>query len=68
MNNDTKNKIDAIWETFWTSGITNPLTVIEQITYLLFIKILDDSQLKREANANAFDIKLTNRVFNIKSI
>ena len=35
---ELKNKIDRIWEIFWTGGITNPLDVIEQFTYLLFIK------------------------------
>lgn len=38
-----KSQIDRIWETFWTGGITNPLSVIEQITYLLFIKGLDEA-------------------------
>lgn len=39
---EIKNKIDRIWEMFWTGGIANPLTVIEQLTYLIFIKRLDD--------------------------
>ena len=38
ITGELKNKIDKIWETFWTGGITNPLDVIEQFTYLLFIK------------------------------
>lgn len=46
-----KNQIDRIWETFWTGGITNPLSVIEQITYLLFIKGLDDIETTREKEA-----------------
>lgn len=37
-----KNKIDSLWEVFWTGGLTNPLDVIEQITYLMFIHDLDD--------------------------
>ena len=44
-----KNKIDGIWDIFWSSGMTNPLTVIEQITYLMFIKILDDNEVRKEA-------------------
>ena len=32
-----KNKVDSIWEMFWTGGITNPLDVVEQMTYLMFI-------------------------------
>jgi type I restriction enzyme M protein len=51
LTGDLKNKVDRIWETFWTGGITNPLTVIEQFTYLLFIKGLDDRQLMLERNA-----------------
>lgn len=44
-----KNQIDQIWDTFWSSGITNPMTVLEQMTYLFFIKMLDDAQRQREA-------------------
>lgn len=50
METDLRNKIDRIWESFWTGGITNPLTVIEQITYLLFIKGLDDVEIRSEKN------------------
>jgi type I restriction enzyme M protein len=51
ITGELKNKVDKIWEIFWTGGITNPLTVIEQFTYLLFIKGLDDRQNDLEANA-----------------
>lgn len=44
LTGQIRNEIDKFWETFWTGGITNPLTVIEQITYLLFIKRLDEVQ------------------------
>ena len=54
ITGELKNKIDGIWDIFWSSGMTNPLTVIEQITYLMFIKILDDNELRKEANAAAF--------------
>lgn len=43
-----KNQIDQIWNAFWTGGIANPLEVIEQITYLLFLKRLDDLHTLRE--------------------
>ena len=43
-----RNQVDRIWETFWTGGVTNPLSVIEQITYLLFIRGLDDLETRRE--------------------
>lgn len=49
---ELKNKIDRIWEIFWTGGITNPLDVIEQFTYLLFIKQLDEVETTKENEAN----------------
>ena len=63
ITGEHKNQIDAIWDTFWSSGITNPITVLEQMTYLFFMKMLDDSQLKREANAKVMGIKAKNLVF-----
>lgn len=39
---DLRNKVDSIWNTIWTGGITNPITAVEQITYLMFIKLIDD--------------------------
>ena len=58
-----KNKIDSIWDTFFAAGITTPLTVVEQITYLLFIKLLDDNQIKKEASANIFGTTVKNAIF-----
>ena len=51
ITGELKSKIDRIWETFWTGGITNPLEVIEQFTYLLFIKDLDDNETMKENDA-----------------
>ena len=51
ITGELRSKIDRIWETFWTGGITNPLEVIEQFTYLLFIKDLDDNETIEESNA-----------------
>ena len=42
VTGELKNKIDNLWEIFWTGGLTNPLDVIEQMTYLMFIRDLDD--------------------------
>src|ERR1700759_2830525 len=42
LTGDIRNQVDIIWNTFWTGGISNPMEVIEQITYLLFIRRLDD--------------------------
>ena len=58
-----KNKVDSIWDTIWTGGITSPITVLEQITYLMFMKLLDDNQLKAEANASLLGVPLKNKVF-----
>lgn len=52
LNNDTKTTIDRLWNSFWSGGISNPLTVIEQISYLLFIKRLDDIDNANEKKAN----------------
>ena len=43
ITGDLKNKIDSLWEMFWTGGLTNPLDVVEQMTYLMFIHDLDDA-------------------------
>ena len=58
ITGELKNKIDGIWDIFWSSGMTNPLTVIEQITYLMFIKILDDNECKKERNAAALETEV----------
>ena len=47
VTGELKNKIDSLWEIFWTGGLTNPLDVIEQITYLMFIRDLDDSDNRK---------------------
>ena len=52
ITGELRYKIDRIWETFWTGGITNPLDVIEQFTYLLFIKQLDEVETTKENEAN----------------
>lgn len=44
-----KNKVDKIWTDLWSGGVTNPLTVIEQLTYLMFIRSLDEKELQNEA-------------------
>ncbi|GAA1046198.1 class I SAM-dependent DNA methyltransferase [Rothia amarae] len=51
ITGDIKNKIDRIWDAFWSGGISNPMEVIEQITYLLFIRRLDDIQREKEQDA-----------------
>ena len=53
-----KNKIDKIWTDIWAGGITNPLTVIEQLTYLMFIRSLDEKELESEEFENASGEKM----------
>ncbi|MCI1719818.1 MAG: type I restriction-modification system subunit M [Bacteroidales bacterium] len=63
ITGEIKNRIDAIWDSFWTGGITNSITVLEQMTYLFFMKMIDDSQIKAEANANIFGSKVLDASF-----
>ena len=56
ITGELRSKVDKIWETFWTGGITNPLEVIEQFTYLLFIKGLDEIETTKEAEASILGI------------
>ena len=48
VTGELKNKVDGLWEIFWTGGLTNPLDVIEQMTYLMFIRSLDEKELETE--------------------
>lgn len=59
LTGELRNKVDRIWETFWTGGITNPLDVIEQFTYLLFIKQLDEVEAVKETDAQLIGIEYT---------
>lgn len=52
INGELKSKIDKVWEAFWTGGLSNPISVIEQMTYLLFIRRLDELQTQKEQKAN----------------
>lgn len=63
LTGELKSKIDRVWDAFWTGGISNPLTVIEQITYLLFIKRLDELQTLKENKANRLNETIENPIF-----
>ena len=52
ITGELKSQIDKVWEAFWTGGLSNPITVIEQMTYLLFIRRLDELQTQKEQKAN----------------
>ena len=51
LTGEIRNQIDRIWDQFWSGGISNPLEVIEQITYLLFMRRLDENQTLEELKA-----------------
>ncbi len=63
LTGEIRSQIDRIWDAFWTGGISNPLEVIEQLTYLLFIKRLDDLHTQRESKANALQQPIENPIF-----
>jgi len=63
ITGEIKNKIDQIWDTFFVAGVTNPITVLEQMTYIFFMKMLDDKQLQEEDNARDFEQELKNPTF-----
>lgn len=51
ITGELKSKIDQIWNTFWTGGISNTITIVEQLTYLIFIKDLDETENRNERKA-----------------
>ena len=63
ITGELKSKIDRIWDAFWSGGISNPLEVIEQITYLLFIRRLDDLHKLEENKANRLGTPMERRIF-----
>lgn len=66
LTGELRSKVDKIWDAFWSGGIANPLTVIEQITYLLFIKRLDDLHTLEEKKARTLKIDMERPIFNKK--
>lgn len=63
ITGDIKSKVDRIWDTMWSGGISNPLSVIEQLTYLLFIKRLDELHTLKESKANRLKKPIEDPVF-----
>ena len=59
ITGELKNKIDSLWEIFWTGGLTNPLDVIEQMTYLMFIHDLDATDNTRAMESTMLGIPYT---------
>jgi hypothetical protein len=64
ITGEIRNKVDQLWNTFWSGGVSNPLSVIEQITYLLFAKRLDDIHNNKLQQAKLLGEKLENPIFN----
>jgi type I restriction enzyme M protein len=60
---ELRNQIDSIWNDFWAGGLANPLQVIEQITYLIFIKRLDEMQELEERKATTLGKPIERRIF-----
>ena len=63
LTGEIRNQVDKIWDAFWSGGVSNPLSVIEQITYLLFIKRLDELQTLEENKAETLGIPIERRIF-----
>jgi type I restriction enzyme M protein len=63
ITGELKSQIDKVWEAFWTGGLSNPLTVIEQMTYLLFIRRLDEIQTQKEQKANLLKKKIEEPIY-----
>jgi type I restriction enzyme M protein len=58
-----RNQVDSIWNAFWSGGISNPLEVMEQITYLLFLRRLDDIHTLEERKATVTKKPMARRIF-----
>jgi type I restriction enzyme M protein len=63
ITGELKSKIDRVWDSFWSGGISNPVEVIEQITYLLFIRRLDELHTLAENKANTIRKPIENPLF-----
>jgi type I restriction enzyme M protein len=63
LTGEIRSQVDRVWDAFWTGGISNPLEVIEQFTYLLFIKRLDELHTVREAKANRLKRPIEDPIF-----
>lgn len=63
ITGEKKQQVDNIWQIFWNSGFTQPSAIFEQITYLLFMKMLDEKQLEKESIANLTGDELLNPTF-----
>ena len=67
ITGELKSKVDQIWDTMWSGGISNPLSVIEQLTYLLFIKGLDELHTRKERQAARTGEPIEEPVFTVRA-
>ena len=63
LTGELRSKIDTVWNAFWSGGISNPIEVIEQITYLLFLRGLDEAHTREENKANRLKKPMERRIF-----
>lgn len=63
LTGNIRNQVDQIWNAFWSGGVSNPLSVIEQLTFLMFIKRLDDLHTVEERKAEDLGIPMSRRIF-----
>jgi type I restriction enzyme M protein len=63
LTGELRNQIDGIWNAFWSGGIANPLEVLEQLTYLLFIRRLDELEILEERRSQRSDQPMRRRIF-----
>ena len=63
LTGELRSQVDAIWNAFWSGGISNPMEVLEQITYLLFIRRLDDAHTLEESKAMVLGRPMAQRIF-----
>lgn len=66
LTGQLRQQVDKLWDTFWSNGLSNPLTVIEQITYLLFMRLLDEAQAGAENKARRTGKPPERVIFNSK--
>ena len=63
LTGELRSQVDKLWDSFWTGGISNPLKVVEQITYLLFLKRLDELQTLEENKSQRLGKPIEREVF-----
>ena len=67
LTGELRNKVDSLWEIFWTGGLANPLDVIEQMTYLMFIHDLDANDNLRAKEAGLYHLRNNHTEFDTRN-